>query len=501
MRATVLTVVTLLAPLCVADGKFVTGPGIAATEQPYQRAIVQFRDGRETLIVESFVRSEEPKLAWLLPVPGPVDSVEAVSPGTVETLGEVVRPDWFKNMPATASVLLALALVVVAVSLTSVRRWSKMRSPAFSAVTDVTIACLATGLAVHLVFPVFAKAGHVSSLAKSESVGSFEVTALDKSVTLEELQTRGIHLSQTSMQVLDGHMRDGWTVLLFELGSNTTGYMAPHPVKVRFKSQSPIYPMALTMSDGGKLDLDLYVVADGWATNPSLQVLQTVEPQPVPTRLQTSSFQTPEVRWTPTSHPQVSNLFWPGCKLTRMRATSLSNLRQDIKLELSEFRPNNRSLLPREDQAAVWLVFCAASIALATLFAAIEGANLERERPQYSIAGVSLAILVSLTGSLMLLGAFDIEATQSSESRSKTLSRVSRSKSVALALADYKDLVPWEVHKSRVLADLESNGTVVVEKDVPGGFWVEDRGDLYRVSYFDMKGCPYWIDVSKDPAP
>ncbi len=53
------------------DGVYFPEPAIPKMpEVPHQRALIQFRDGIETLVVESSFQSDSNSVGWVLPVPG-----------------------------------------------------------------------------------------------------------------------------------------------------------------------------------------------------------------------------------------------------------------------------------------------------------------------------------------------------------------------------------------------------------------------------------------------
>ena len=79
----------------LADGKF--WPETKAYRKdvgiPSQRALVRFRDGRETLVIESAAESESPGLGWVIPLPTVPDRMEVVRPGLFESLSFCLRPE------------------------------------------------------------------------------------------------------------------------------------------------------------------------------------------------------------------------------------------------------------------------------------------------------------------------------------------------------------------------------------------------------------------------
>jgi len=73
----VLGLLTLWCGAAAADGKYFPEMAFAESpEMPAQRALVRFKDGRETLIIEAAVNSESKGLGWVIPLPAVPDRIE-----------------------------------------------------------------------------------------------------------------------------------------------------------------------------------------------------------------------------------------------------------------------------------------------------------------------------------------------------------------------------------------------------------------------------------------
>ena len=58
---------------------------------PIQRAIIVYRDGIETLIVESTVDSESPEVGWILPLPKEPEKLEVADSGMLVSMSMCLR--------------------------------------------------------------------------------------------------------------------------------------------------------------------------------------------------------------------------------------------------------------------------------------------------------------------------------------------------------------------------------------------------------------------------
>ncbi|MFW6159211.1 MAG: hypothetical protein ACOC8E_07630, partial [Planctomycetota bacterium] len=87
---------------------------------PTQRALVSFRDGTETLIVESAFSSDSPEVAWVLPLPARPTGLEPVPAGALKTLSYSLGPrvihgevPWFASAAIGAMVVVFLSLLTL----------------------------------------------------------------------------------------------------------------------------------------------------------------------------------------------------------------------------------------------------------------------------------------------------------------------------------------------------------------------------------------------------
>jgi len=122
-RLLVLALVACSADSVIADGKFfrrlevADEPGIQA-----QRAVVAFRDGIETLIVQSDVAGKDSSYGWVLPLPAEPTSIEPCQANSLNALGSVVRPEVAEFPLGILVFSFFVALITVAVCIDYLRR-------------------------------------------------------------------------------------------------------------------------------------------------------------------------------------------------------------------------------------------------------------------------------------------------------------------------------------------------------------------------------------------
>ena len=111
----VLGLLMLWCGAAAADGKYFPEVAFAdSPEMPAQRALVRFKDGRETLIIEAAVNSESKGLGWVIPLPAVPDEMEKVEPGLFESLsfclGARVTHDLWPQCETTGFLFLLVLL-------------------------------------------------------------------------------------------------------------------------------------------------------------------------------------------------------------------------------------------------------------------------------------------------------------------------------------------------------------------------------------------------------
>ena len=80
-------------PNSLADGKVYSSVAYKASPQiPSQSALIRFKEGVETLVVQSTFDGPGQGFAWLLPVPSLPTELDSVSPGFLKTLDTVIGP-------------------------------------------------------------------------------------------------------------------------------------------------------------------------------------------------------------------------------------------------------------------------------------------------------------------------------------------------------------------------------------------------------------------------
>lgn len=330
---------------CLADGKMYPAKGIKAVPNiPHQRAIVRFRDGQETLIVESSFTGEGTDFGWIVPVPALPTSYQAVSPGFLKTIDMAVQPQVTVTFRHDGS-LTKICLVLVFL-------WSGIvifgRCKSITALTLLLIVFLLIGIFVPSLSHVRSSVHMVAgvSVMSSQTVGGYDIVSLqaDMPDALNQwLNANGfVTLPVVDQPIVDQYIQDGWQFVAAKLHRTEQGLSSPHPLAIEFPAEAPVYPMKLTGTVGQEMALDLFVIADQRYEYPSLSVEVCNQYKQ---GLYERRYQEPELpgygvsdRGPYIMHSKSSKWLWDGCVITRLSATlSAQDMTQDFYLKVSPY--------------------------------------------------------------------------------------------------------------------------------------------------------------------
>jgi len=458
--------ILLLAAFARADG-IIERDGILP-EMPSQRAFVDWRNGVETMIVESDFNGEPGSYVWYLPVPARPLSVEAIRPGALQTLQESI-PIRVSRSHAASFTPFCLAGLLISVILISIRRRFRQRS------TWTVITSAAAGLFYLLsviIYPRVQPPWAASTGSGGDSVvGSFHVKIVTTVASNDDAVPEALR------PMMDTLAREGWTIVRAELRKTGSGLATPHPLAIRFRTETPIYPMRLTgVGAKNPLYLDLFVSSAGNIECPPLRRVALRE-----------LYCSPSGIWVPTSHPDLVPYFRSGWQITRLSGVvSPHEMRRDFAITPTTWDGRVTVLTPEDArrESLNW------EIGLFAGFALVLGFLAWRTSPVFVLGG---SLVLGLVGGAYVYSSTIIyDAGPSHEGRGqpgmKRMVRVSEAYRAAEGgkTADECERLFREYVQSLSEADRPA------EMAVPGGFALSRRADKLVVTFYD----PYVL--SKD---
>ncbi len=359
----------------LADGKFfgrmavVETPGIRA-----QRGVVAYRDGVETLIVQSDLVGEGDAFGWILPLPAPPTAIEPCPAYLFEGMAQALSPRIGQVRTDVAIVLVVFLFLAVLIAADHVYAKQHGKRLVPRTVRFIYPVILLMGAMVFLpsLGTAGAKRGGVDVVQRTQA-GVYDVAVLrgeSSAVVGDWLNSNGFACPPEVLPVIDEYLADGWCLAAAKVavgldephageGSaqatiDPRGVMAAsgeervvhHPLRFTFPVQEPVYPMRLTGVNAKPLDLDLYVIGEKSASVSGLRAWLSgafYGANPKKQKNEASSaacYQAEMSNRLRIGVDGVTDLMWPGCVVTRLHGRLDSgDMRSDLTVAWAEAEP------------------------------------------------------------------------------------------------------------------------------------------------------------------
>ncbi len=252
-----------------ADGCALPELRMALPTMPVQRALIRYRDGRETLVIEPTIDGEGSRFGWIIPLPSVPKHYEKLSPGLLKTLSFQLQPKIkHQTIEEEDLALLAFLLFLLVVVPCSVGlMWGALQG-VFVFIGLASLMCW--------IIPNFIAYRSGSSatmiikpsvvIENRQTIGSYEIfvlqaqTSVDLNTWLRENDLS--LLPQKALPIIDDYIDRKWVFIAARLVSTAEGVSTPHPLLLAFDTGKPVYPMRLTGLNAVNLLLELFVIAD-----------------------------------------------------------------------------------------------------------------------------------------------------------------------------------------------------------------------------------------------
>jgi len=302
-----------------------------------------FRDGVETMIVESTAEYEGQEAGWIVPVPSQPIAVKAETSDGLTTLAEMCQPNVVGDDEGVSAMQRGgLALLVMIVLGLWLAAGSEHSSAAIRLLASMALAILVLSFAVGAcLLPALGTAGagpgagvgvDVNNLGR---IGSYNVRVINGASSDKDLDqwldANQFVAGEPAKQVLAEYLASGWSLIAAKLiqGERAT-HLTPHPLSIVFSTKWPVYPMRLTGLTDDPLALDLFVLADERAHVAGLNCWYAQSCAMKSRRFGASYFDEPyfeDARLRPVlypeertaiGHPMIAERSWDGCVITRL---------------------------------------------------------------------------------------------------------------------------------------------------------------------------------------
>ena len=261
------------------DGKFFYLEKVPVG-MPYQRALLMFEDGKETLVLQSKYKTvgaeDVNSIAWVVPVPAVPElaSMDAKDARIIFLmLGMRSRPN---VIPIVRIAITVIIVVLTGLLIAKVLNWifAKVIKGEAKPVSGFRISIgLIVGiiLLAAILMPGLSRVGEVDIL-KAETVGIYDVKVIrgdDAGAVTQWLKGNGFGFEEKDSKVFDQYVKKGWCFVTAKVhkkvNSTTEGTISEGlaaPLILRFDSKEAIYPIALTGTTGDSTEVLLYIFSD-----------------------------------------------------------------------------------------------------------------------------------------------------------------------------------------------------------------------------------------------
>jgi hypothetical protein len=264
------------------DGKmFYTDP--IPPDIPYQRAVLLFHDGMETLLLQSKYAFTGPasgsEIGWVVPVPS-VPELDSLDPLQADDL--FLRIGWntgprtfrfshwlvqFIMLAELACVVGYLVLKTLPTSNTQVRWWAGRLRPVAKM---CALWFLPAMLLIALALPSMQKARGSVEILDEQVVGRYhtQVIRADRPDELIAwLSENGFSFGPQDERAFASYIQKGWCFVTAKLnvGQENQVFLPEglvDPLVLRFSTPQPVYPLALTATGGYDTEVLLYVIGN-----------------------------------------------------------------------------------------------------------------------------------------------------------------------------------------------------------------------------------------------
>ena len=508
-----------------ADGKFFRIPEVADEPGVHaQRALIAYKDGIETLVVQSDVTGAGASFGWLLPLPAEPTAVEPCPPHCLNFLPRRLAPHAARTPAPFLIPSLAFLLIVVVVCTRHVHMqgrpvtWSSL-------LMEVFLGALAAVTVLAQVLPSLSLAGSRSGpngvdVLQTARAGVYEIaviTGCDAQAVSDWLTSNGFVSPPSATTVIEDYLADGWCFLAAKVTPEHTGPVTHHPLKVVFPTPRAVYPLRLTGSDGSPIHLDLYVVGkeraatakmrtwfcDGFDRLGALKNVQDMygdyayETPPVYTSHHT--------RFTTFAIPTVSDLLWPGCVITRLSGRlQPRDMQQDLYPTWKSPTPTQFTLYTR-GQAAGWAAGIAALVC-ALAFASLTPSAARRRWSAKQFVGRRLppAIICGLLVGGTFYATREVAALKmSTEHPWRGTISSALHKNALRELCDRQPVLPFPEAYRQLVKAPEPGPKLdeLMDLDARGDFSIEPTDDGWRLTIIEWQHIAVTISITPEGVP
>lgn len=515
-----LVVVMLVACTTTARGDGMYFPSKLAARDPsipHQTALISYRNGVETMVVQSTVNADGDEVGWVLPLPAPPTSIETATPGTLVTLEQLVQPRVIEARELTDSLafaiftLLALAFMFAVSCVLHGQRSATVKVAGYVAALPVMLV-----LAAAILLPILGRARqqaaadgstleHGVTMLMRADVGSYDVTVIAAESGKDVrtwLDANNFTCSAEAGNTIDAYVAEGWCFAAARIRWSPDGELSPHPLKVTFPADEAVYPMRLTGASATEpLALDLFVVGDLMADSRDLDLWRCEALQLDPKDPHTPADEPPIFSGGSSrlqiGHPGITSLMWDGATLTHLRGslTPAQMTRDDVHFIWGTPQPYRRTVYSKsaatKHGAMVSMYLAALTLFIASLAALPSRWPLRQTRKRVLWPGLAIAILAT-PGFVVFAPSARTVVDEHPFDRRNALTQMQ------LKLWDMQFDASSAPASEKFITDLHAGlPDHLVWGDVPYGVVIDETETGWDVSVYDTNALPMTVHLDR----
>jgi hypothetical protein len=353
-----LTVILLLSSTAWANGIYMPEKAYPVNPSiPVQRALITYRGGIETLVVESTYQTNSPNVGWILPLPAEPTKLEQADSGLLPSLSMCLRPTITHDISREVTFVVVIAIILVPFVLVFILK----RAGRGRLLLGLTLVLFLILFVAIIFIPAFSgmtlgRGGASVSMpgateVQSQRVGNYQATVLkatDGNSLSAWLQANSLKgLDEAAKRIADDYAARKWCFVVARLHKDGDGPATPHPIAATFPTASAVFPMKLTALAGSVTHVELFVAADEQATAPGFDCIAADRFADFAVRDESkyyySSFR-PSCKARSTGliigSPDAGERLWPDCAVTKLVADlNPQQMSDDVGISFQELVP------------------------------------------------------------------------------------------------------------------------------------------------------------------
>jgi len=332
----------------------------APTKTPDQRALLQYANGVERLVIETSFIGQGSNFAWVVPLPS-APKVEAVSTNFFQYLNLAYQPELVIHVSGWW-VLFLLGTFFVSVAVASFMAYSRQGPRRFLywllslAILSMLLAFLIPNFVVARGLGVYSPPVQVLN---QQTVGIYDTVTLsgtNGTALVAWLNANGFKTPPSAQPIIASYAAQGWVFVAAKINRNASvaDSIRPHPLAYSFPTEKPVYPLRLTGVENPHCTIEMFVFGPAQAEIPGFHTEYCGVPSKIGPLLDEysqsmESFGPSKPGEFKFGNPEVLRYAFPAAATTKLVGTlAASQMRSDAWIYWAPVTPSHPVLYRRD---------------------------------------------------------------------------------------------------------------------------------------------------------